>query len=250
MNAHSRWQELRDELAERHRAGQTIKFWLRDDDAIEPTEPLGKLLALSDEFEVPMTLAVIPALTGTRLADALSDKHNIAVAVHGWSHTNHAPEPEKKQELGPHRAIETIASELHRGFLLLNGLHSERFVPVLVPPWNRVATALLPELPAIGFRAISVYGKAKNAGFLPQINTHVDLMDWHGTRGCYPAEKLISDILMQIRLRTEDHPEPVGILAHHLVHDDAAWEFLRTLFSVTADTEGCQWVSLGELIET
>ncbi|MCP5810160.1 hypothetical protein NL321_28850, partial [Klebsiella pneumoniae] len=75
--------------------------------------------------------------------------------------------------------------QLREGCVLLARLYPDRFVPVLVPPWNRIDAALLPYLNACGFKALSVFGPAKPVETsVPHINTHVDLMDWHGTRGC------------------------------------------------------------------
>jgi hypothetical protein len=38
---------------------------------------------------------------------------------------------------------------------------------------------------------------------------------------------------------------PIGILTHHLVHDEAAWDFLEKLFSFT---RGQRWLSAQELV--
>ena len=99
-------------------------------------------------------------------------------------------------------------------------------------------------------KALSVFGpaKAKHAAFLPVINTHVDLMDWHGTRGCRDHGELVAAMVREMQLRFDGSDEPVGILTHHLVHDESAWDFLQTLFAVTAETPGGRWVSIRELL--
>ena len=52
---------------------------------------------------------------------------------------------EKKQELGPHRPLSVSDSaNCSEGYRLLEEPVSERFVPVLVPPWNRIDPLLLP----------------------------------------------------------------------------------------------------------
>ena len=81
--------------------------------------------------------------------------------VHGWSHENHAPDGQKKQELGPHRPLEAVLGELARGFETIAGLFGDRMAPVLVPPWNRIDIALIPHLAAVGFRALSTFGQSK-----------------------------------------------------------------------------------------
>ena len=71
------------ELAARfeREAGRKARFWLRDDDAVEPTEALEKLIAATKAKSVPLALAVIPAQTGDVLAKRLSGETLVSVAV-------------------------------------------------------------------------------------------------------------------------------------------------------------------------
>jgi hypothetical protein len=246
MSSNPIWQPLMAELDRWKAAGRKADFWLRDDDAVEPTAPLDRLLALTGRSGVPVTLAVIPAFTGEALAKRLAQEPHAAVAVHGWSHRNYAPDGQKKQELGSHRPREVVLDELSRGLSHLTRLYGERAIPMLVPPWNRIDPGLLPDLGSIGFTALSVYGPAKPAASLSVINTHVDPMDWHGTRGCRDHADLVRDIVGQLD-RAFASGEPVGLLTHHLVHDEAAWAFLEGLFEVTSG-QACVWRSAGDLI--
>ncbi|MDZ4310580.1 MAG: polysaccharide deacetylase family protein [Cypionkella sp.] len=223
--------------------GNPAKLWLRDDDATEPTAALDHLLSLTEAANVPVTLAVIPADSGATLAKRLDAAKAVSVAVHGWSHTNHAPVGEKKQELGPHRPIDQILAELARGFSHLAQLHPQQFTPVLVPPWNRIAPHIITELPALGFKALSVYGP-EAATALPLYNTHVDVIDWRGSRSGRP-DALLMDEIAHAMQRSD---APVGLLTHHLVHDAQVWGFLTRLFALTATHPGCRWVSLPDLI--
>jgi hypothetical protein len=245
------WQPLRAELARWIHANRSARFWLRDDDAVKPTEALERLLALSGKNAVPLTLAVIPGHAENALAARLANEVDVTVAVHGWSHENHALKDEKKQELGSHRPREAVVGQLQDGYTRTEGLFPQRFVPVLVPPWNRIDPLLLPELPKLGFEALSVIGPArpKHMAFLPVINTHVDLMDWHDTRCCRDHGELVAAIVKELQQRFDGSGEPIGILTHHLVHDDSAWAFLRTLFAVTAEAPGGRWVSIRELLD-
>lgn len=235
------------ELERWQQAGKVASFWLRDDDAIEPTAALDRLLDISASSSVPLTLAVIPALTGEALAERLQRIQGCSVAVHGWSHRNHASPDEKKQELGRHRPATEVLSELQKGFDHLAGLHGERFVPVLVPPWNRIDAALVPELAGLGFEALSVYGPEKPA-VLPLINTHVDVMDWHGTRGGRDPHALALEIAARLRWMF-DHGGTMGLLTHHLVHDQAVWDFMAALFDATADHPACRWAPVAEILK-
>lgn len=236
-------EQLISALEERSLEHCPVQFWLRDDDAIEPGSALDRLLLLSQKFNVPLTLAVIPALSGGSLARRLDKTQRVTVAVHGWSHTNHAPDTEKKQELGLHRPIDTISSELERGFTHLAELHEQRFVPLLVPPWNRIAPEVIDRLQSIGFRGLSTFSDT-DATSIAVVNTHVDLIDWKGSRGGRDHDSLATEILKYVK----DGLSPIGILTHHLDHDEKAWDFLEQLFGITADHPACKWVSIGSLL--
>ena len=240
------WTLLLAELERWRAAGKRASLWLRDDDATEPTPALDRLLALCERHSLPVTLAVIPAFTGEPLARRLDQAPLATVAVHGWSHRNHADAGEKKQELGAHRPRQTVIGELENGLAVLGALYPRRLAPVLVPPWNRIDAALIPELGELGFRALSVYGPERDSP-LRQINTHVDLMDWHGTRGGRDHALLVSDIVRRLAV-TFESGGTVGILAHHLAHDNKAWNFLEELFARTATHPACGWRPIESLI--
>jgi peptidoglycan/xylan/chitin deacetylase (PgdA/CDA1 family) len=242
------WSPLRDELARWADAGRKPALWFRDDDAVEPTLALDRLVGLTRAHGVPVTLAVIPAATGNDLARRLASEGHTSVVVHGWSHKNHAPTSEKKQELGPDRPQITILGELRQGFEKLKPLYGEQFLPVLVPPWNRIAPSLLPHLADIGYRAISVYGPSKTRAPIARVNTHVDIMDWHGTRGGWPHADMVRLVAAEMRHRFLGAEEPIGVLSHHLVHDETAWSFLARLFEETAGKASVGWRSLSDFL--
>jgi hypothetical protein len=204
---------------------------------------LERLLLLSDDYRIPLTLAVIPEKTGQALAQRLSASRYVSVAVHGWSHANHAPAGEKKQELGNHRHQQETLAELSRGFTTLSQLHGQRFVPLLVPPWNRISPQLIENLSAIGFKGVSTFGDEKFNN-LPCVNTHVDIIDWKGTRLGYS----VSDVESQIIKHIETGRSVIGILTHHLVHDEGAWQVLEALFRSSVEQDSARWVSIVDLL--
>jgi hypothetical protein len=55
---------ITEELDRWQQAGKVARCWLRDDDAVEPSMPLERLLEVTGAFSVPLTLAVIPATAG------------------------------------------------------------------------------------------------------------------------------------------------------------------------------------------
>lgn len=234
---------LIDALDRRADAGRPARFWLRDDDAVEPGDALERFLSSAGRAGVPLTLAVIPVATGAPLQAFLRGRPGVEVALHGWSHENHAPAGEKKQELGAHRPDGVVLAEIAAGFAKLSALYGPTLVPMLVPPWNRIAPALLPRLPDAGIRCLSVFGPEKARG-IAEFNTHVDVMDWHGTRGGRPADVLFGEIAARMDAMGEG--EAMGLLTHHLVHDATVDGFLADLYVLTASHPGCRWISAGE----
>lgn len=225
-------------------AGRRASFWLRDDDAIALTPGIERLIDLAGEWDVPVVLAVIAKMAEPGLAARIGELPHVRVAVHGFAHANHAPPDQKKQELGLHRPAATVFEELRDGLSRLAALYSARLLPMLVPPWNRIADELVPGLPALGFRYLSSYGREPSREPAPglfQINCHLDIIDWRGSRGCLPHE-LLADHLARL-LRHSEGPAigPIGILTHHLVHDEPAWRFLAALFRTVARHDASAW---------
>ena len=234
----------------RAEAGNPLRLWLRDDDAVRPHASLDRLLDLTAENEVPLTLAVIPAPwgeapTGAPLATRLDAAPHVRVAVHGWSHHNHALPPAKKQELGGPRPDAVIHAELREGLAQLRRLHGARALPLLVPPWNRISPSLTPGLAADGFTALSVYGPEQT---LPEglraINTQIDIMNWKAGSIGRPAADLWAEMAALAPARSF-----IGVLTHHLVHDATAWAALSEMIRDTRSA-GAEWVSVTGLGRT
>ncbi len=224
-----------------HDRGQSLRFWLRDDDATHPGPALERLLDLCAAHRVPPVLAVIPARASADLAAALPAP--VRVAQHGWAHENHAGPGEKKQELGPQRPAPLVLAELARGLERLRGLFPDHLIDLMVPPWNRIAPEVVTGLPGIGIRALSAFGKV-SATALPVLNPDIDPIDWHGTRSLHDADGLWQ-ALAQAAARGDDRP--IGILTHHLDHDAAIWAFLEELMALT-DHPACRWVAPDDII--
>ncbi|MFK7867867.1 MAG: polysaccharide deacetylase family protein [Roseobacter sp.] len=220
------WQPLRNELALWRRDNRSVAFWWRDDDAIKPTPALERLSNASVTAGMPVHIAVIPAAATQALADHVAEQAHLVPMVHGWAHANHAPDTAKKAEFGSPR--EAAASELQRGMDRLSQLFTDQLVPVFVPPWNRMDRGFLPLLAATGFCAVSTFGRAPKDQILPFINSHLDPVDWRGTRGLHDPDLLISRAVTELQARRTDptpDDEPFGFLTHHLVHDDQIWDF-------------------------
>ncbi len=137
------WQWLGRELDAWADEGHTANFWWRDDDATEPSGALDKLVGLSDNWNVPLALAVIPYKLKPELVDFLHKRPLITVLQHGYAHENHAVPGQRKLELGGTQTSAKIITDLERGYQDLTQHFAKRFIPVLVPPWNRIDDKLL-----------------------------------------------------------------------------------------------------------
>ena len=238
--------QLRNTLDDFAARGIVADLWLRDDDAVLPSIDLDRLLASAADHQVPITLAVIPQPTGTQLARRLERTDGVTIAVHGYAHQNHAREAEKKRELGLHRPKSVVLDEVSKGLSKLTALYPEQLLPLLVPPWNRIDDEIAAALPALGFRAVSVFGP-EISGAIDQLNTHIDVIDWRGSRGGRDHDVLFAETATRLRIAAKTGLS-TGILTHHLVHDEAVWSFLTRLFALTASHPGCRWRAAGALL--
>jgi hypothetical protein len=243
------WRPLQDELARWRDAGRTADLWLRDDDAVEPSRALDRLIDLARDFDVPVALAIIPSRTGPALARRLDGERHLHPLIHGWSHANHAPASEKKQELGHHRPPDAVLGDLTMGFAKLSGLYGRRLVPMLVPPWNRVDASLLDDLPALGFTGLSAFGhKLASRPGLIVANAHIDIIDSRAGNACRDHGVLVASLAKELAEARAQGGRPVGILSHHLVSDEEAFRFLRDLFTAAAQSGTVRWRSPQEIL--
>ena len=240
-------------------------MWWRDDDAAAPGPALDRLAGIAREHAVTVGLAVIPALASGALA-AWIESARVEVLQHGWAHRNHAADGEKKSELGRHRAPGVVTAELVKGLAKLRGLAGDqgltgahglaraRSLPVLVPPWNRIDPALIPALPAAGFRGLSTFGPRRAAAPAPglvQTNCHADVVDWRGGRGFVGHGRAIAAVVGHLaarRRRSADPAEPTGLLTHHAVHEEETWTFLARFVERTRRHPAVRWLAPGEAI--
>jgi hypothetical protein len=106
----SSWAALAAELSRWRGDGRLPTFWWRDDDATRPSRSLDRLLTIAAGLRAPVALAVIPAAAEAVLAERLDDAR-VAVLQHGYAHANHAPDGEKKAELGHHRPLAAMPAD-------------------------------------------------------------------------------------------------------------------------------------------
>lgn len=216
------WERFAEEVARRKPV-----FWLRDDDAVTVTPALQRLLACG----VPVALAVIPDLASPELFE-----QDVLVLQHGCDHRNRAAPGEKKTEFPADEPIPEALARLRSSHERLVALGKEKVLPVVAPPWNRMRRELAAELPKIGIRGFSGYGRQETIPGVQQVNTRVDIVNWREGKRFIGEEEAI-------RLAMAEMGKPVGWLTHHAVHDEAAWHFLERLVALP----GPRWVSAAEL---
>lgn len=227
--------------------GLQPRFWLRDDDATEPSDRLDRLIDLVRRFDVPLLLAVIPALATTALATRLTREPLVTPCAHGYGHRNHMPEGQKAVELAG-RDVDTIVAELTAGRRRLLDLFPGGLSGILVPPWNRITPDVAVRVHECGFTALSTSSWQKIATTLPELNTQIDVMNWTGGRIGHRQEAIAAELLRRLRQARERGGAPLGILSHHLVHDEAAWESLEGLIAYLRVERGLSFHTADELV--
>jgi hypothetical protein len=212
--------------------GRKARVWWRDDDAVADSLNLQRLLSITRDSGLPLTLAVIPEKLETSLADALAGISGVTVMQHGIAHRNRATDGGKKCELvGGDRAEETLAG-LDRGRRILADAFGDGFRPYLAPPWNRIAADVTAWIGEAGLSGISLYTDRPKglAADVPAVHTHLDIIDWKAGRSFIGAgfvDKLFAAALNRRREGEVAERSAIGLLTHHLVHDLACDGFTR-----------------------
>ena len=219
------------------RAGTPRTIWWRDDDAVRRGPKLDALARLASTHGAPLALAVIPARVQPDLLSFAVDE-GLAVLQHGIAHENHEREG-KPAELGAAREVATI---LARCVEARARLASPSFVPVMVPPWNRMRPDLAPALALAGYRGVSLFGQPEEDRPLARIDTHIDPIAWRTTRDLHENDAL--EAMVRRALQTHG---PIGLLTHHDVHTRAVDTFVDALASLVSRHGGARWANARDL---
>ena len=238
------WQPLAAELDTWLDRGRQVTFWWRDDDAGRPDSTLDRLLCMAASVGLPLGLAVVPAWLTTGVAEAIRvAPEGVVVLQHGFSHVNHEteiPPGERKvrpAECGMARPPRVTLDEAVEGARRLRAAFGSRYLPVFVPPWNRIAANVLAGLPGVGYQALSTFRPRPTAEPVPellQVNCHVDPILWrHGKRFAGAAGTL-EGLRAHLAARRREHvdpAEPTGLLTHHRDMEGPCWDFLAELLA-------------------
>ena len=239
---------FRRELQRWSAAGHRLELWWRDDDAREPAPELDRLLNLAARHGVPLALAVIPDGDRSALAARLADERLISVIQHGIDHANVARAGEPHYELPADCPPPLLTGRLVAARARLAVL--PRFTPVFAPPWNAIHAHLPAALRAGGYVGLSGFGGdgAGDAEFR-RIDTHLDLMRWRGRPRFRGADAFLARAtrLARARRHARRWNQPIGLLTHHLDHDEPAWLFLDTFLALTAAPDAVRWRGIADL---
>ena len=249
----SSWNDLIAELDHWAEAGQDAVFWWRDDDAVQPTPALERLLTVQRDVGVPIAVAVIPENAEPALSDILSGI-NVDILQHGYAHRNYRDSSAKKSELCADRALWDIARELATGRGRLFDIFGEDcWIEAIVPPWNRIDASVTALLPGLGYRGISTFEARTHAEPVPgltAVNTHIDIIDWRGDRGFAGNEAGLSAAIAHLVAKREgaaDAGEATGLLTHHLTHDQGSWDFISEFINLTISHPAAFWSTARDL---
>lgn len=219
------WRTVEAELDRAQAEQRTVRFWLRDDDAVAVTRPLERLRDLCVSAGMPVLLAVIPAAAEADLGPWIVINPSFVPCQHGYSHTNHAAPGSRACELGGDRPLLSVIEDLERGRRRLQFLFDGAIADILVPPWNRIDPALIPHLPGLGFAGLSTFGLIEAGGGILRLNADLDIIDWRNGRVGRSFEDVYGR-LARLMATPQAADRPIGILTHHLAHDDKAWAVL------------------------
>ncbi len=243
------WQLLDSELNHWVADDKQATLWWRDDDAVAPGPKLDQLIKLTRT--TGLLLAVIPANANPTLAPAVSDSPLLRIAQHGYAHINHAPRGQGlgAWELGLHRGEEAVLNELLIGRERLNALLGEQFLPVIVPPWNRIAPEVVGRLKGVNYVGVSAFGAQPtlhpNDDFVVA-NAHCDPISWKGGTVFAGEEKTLTQLnnhLAARRTGVANEAEHTGFLTHHIDLDQHGWQFCEKLAEFIGNHAGAKWIA-------
>ena len=224
--------------------------YFRADDVAVPGKQFYRMMERFSNYEVPLSLAVVPAWLTTERWRALQKTHLESSSLwcwhqHGWRHFNHETEG-RNQEFGSGRVISEIKHDLLKGKQRLENILGDQFCPVFTPPWNRCNLETLILLKEHGYLAVS-----RNFGASP------------------PPPVNLPDFCVDVDLHTRKDKDPVsgwerlfkslkkdissgrcGIVLHHQKMNAAAFDFLDTLLKTLKQSKNIMLVNFRDLPKT
>jgi hypothetical protein len=247
MESAMHWAWLDIELRRWRAAGRRAALWWRDDDAQAPTAELDRLLEI--RAGTPLTLAVIPDGDMAGLAVRLAGTVGVSVVQHGVDHQNRR-RGAVAGEFPPEWRRLRVATQVRAGWRRMAALPAA--LQVFVPPWNDVHAELPAVLADCDYLGWSAWGDGLvGDGSPPRIDAHLDLMRWKGGARFRGEAKFLGELrgLLAARRLAGRWDAPIGLLTHHLAHDEAAWAFLGRFVAWSGSRSDVAWNALPDLID-
>lgn len=228
--------ELRRELHEWEITGRKVRLWWRDDDAVSDTPELRRLLALAEEIGTVIALAVIPDGADNTLAKLVATSP-CCIWQHGWAHHWQHEDGDSSYsqgEFGEGRSLESMMTEAHKGQLALDRMFGEAgWQRVFVPPFHALSVPFKRLLPSLGYWGLSAgVPLTPPIDTVTEVNAEIDIMNWAERKSHSPdvISTMLVEQLISRRQGRASVDTPLGLLTHHLAHDEEAWRFLKELF--------------------
>lgn len=244
------WEPIEVEVELWAKAGKTPQFWWRDDDARRPSASLSRLLSISSNHQVPVTLAVIPDVDLTELAAEIRDRTLVSVSQHGCEHVNHNKGGGFQAEFAADRPAREVAATLNDAWRRLS--QAMDAVPLYVPPWNNLTANVWQALAETPLRAVSRFGPVQHPVEGPaEINVHFNIAEW-GPPRFRGAKPILERVARELRIRRREGrwTEPIGLITHHKNNDAESWAFLEAFFDRAAGPGlGFEWRAIWQLME-
>jgi hypothetical protein len=227
-------------------------FWIRDDDVVDDTPALHRLLKIAQSFEIAIAFAVIPSRVSPDLVKVFRGSRYCVAWQHGnrhvWSDTE---EGFSAGEFGIGRTIDALIDEAVAGHQAMDHAFGVgHWENVFVPPFHALNPTFKALLPAIGFKGLSAGNPpTPKLVTMKEVNAPIDLINWK-KRGFAGSAEVVAQIVKELRRRRCDEsetPEPLGILTHHLDFDEECWLFLKKLLSHVAQSDYCDLISASTL---
>lgn len=230
---------------------QTVNVFFRNDDVDEDEARLRMLLDLFEESATPVNLEIIPGRLTEPCIQLLRRRTHAQPALfelnqHGWQHVNHESQG-RKCEFGVSRSFDQQLTDILRGKEVLERAFGEAFSPVFTPPWNRCTDETHRALDQLGFNILSKLNSEPpvTGHCFREISVTLDLFRWKGGATMKAPQEFVAELNSQLLAL-----DTVGVMLHHKVMDDTAFELVRLVVSELRRSEAIQVHSFQSLLKT